>query len=145
MIYGISLLLMVLGLVMALPSIGRLLSMKDIKKDSTTTQGQVLSSNDLAGRGMWAAGLGNLNRFFIRYYSPSDTELVLEASTKSILPISRYEVGQAVDITYDTDNPGRAFITEEWSLALRDLWLGAGTVVLGVILWIIGRTYNLPF
>lgn len=145
MIYGFSLLFIVLSLVMFFPAVKRLLNMKDIRKNSTTTQGQVLSSNDLVGRGMWAAGLGNLNRSFIRYYSLSNTELVLEAITKSILPISRYEAGQALGITYDTNNPGRAFITEEWNLAIRDLWLGAGTFVLGIILWIVGRLYNLPF
>lgn len=145
MIYSFSFLLILLGLVMCIPAIRRLLNMQDINRNSATTQGQVLSSSDLVGRGTWAAGLGNLDRSLIRYYSPSDTEMVLEVRTKSILPITRYEAGQALEITYDKASPGRAYITEEWKNALRDLWLGAGALFVGVMLWIIGRVYNLPF
>ena len=71
--------------------------------------------------------------------------MILEARTKSILPISRYEAGQALEITYERDNPGRAYISEEWKISVRELWLGAGTLVTGLVLWILGRIYDLPF
>lgn len=145
MIYGISLLLIVLSLVMGIPSIRELLKMQDIKKNSATTQGRVSSSKNLLGRGTWTAALGNQDRPRIQYYSPSGAEQVLEVKTNSIFPTRRYETGQALEVTYDSDHPSRSYVTQERIVALRELRLSSGALVIGLILWIIGRVYNLPF
>jgi hypothetical protein len=137
MIYGISLLLIWLGLVMGIPASQQLLNMQDIKRNSVTTQGRVSSSKNLLGLGIWTVALGNQDRPLIQYYSPSSTELLLEVKTNSIFPIRRYETGQALEVTYDSARPSLAFVTQGWTVALRELWLSSGALV-------IGRVYHLP-
>ena len=145
MIYGISLLLILLSLVMGIPAIRQLLNMQDIKKNSSTIQGRVSSSQNLLGRGTWTAALGNQDRPLIQYSSPSGDKLVLEVKTNSIFPIRRYQTGQALEVTYDSARPSRAFVTQERTVALREVWLSSGALILGIVLWIIGRVYELPF
>ncbi len=145
MIYGISMLLILLGLVMGIPAIRQLLNMKNIQRNSATTQGKVSSSKNMLGSGTWTAALGNQDRPLIQYYSSSGAELVFEVNTSSIFPKRRYEVGQALEITYDSAYPSRAYITQERTVALRELWLSGGALVIGIVFWITGRVYNLPF
>lgn len=145
MIYGFSLLLIVLGLVMGIPAIRQLLNMQNIQKNSAITRGRVSSSKNLLGNGTWTAALGNQDRPLIQYYLPSGAELVLEVNTNSIFPKRRYEVGRALEVTYDSAHPSRAYVTQEWTVALRELWMSSGALVIGVVFCIIGRVYNLPF
>ena len=163
MIYVFSLLLLLLGPVMCIPAIRQLLNMRDINKNKTTTQGKVLSLNSLLGVqggrlatpsnqarsasawGWWTAGLGNQDRPLIQYHSDSGADLVLEITTSSLLYKRRYETGQAVDVTYDSTSPSRAYAAPEWNSVLRELWMGSGALSIGIILWVIGRVYNLPF
>jgi len=163
MIYGISLLLILLSLVMCIPTIRQLLYMQVINKNKATTQGTVLSLNSLLGVqggriavpgnqtrdasawGWWTAALGNQDRPLIKYDVPSSTQMSLEVGTSSLFHKRQYEVGQALDVTYDLTRPSRAYVTQEWKIALRELWLGSGALVIGIVLYIIGRVYNLPF
>ena len=163
MIYGISLLLIVLSVVMCIPAIRRLLKMQDIKTNRATTQGRVLSSNSLLGLqggriavprehtrsasawGWWTAELGNQDRPLIQYRSNSGAELLLEVTASSVFYQRRYETGEAVEVTYDSTCPSRAYPTQEWKIASRELWLGSGALIVGIILWVIGRIYSMPF
>jgi len=94
--------------------------------------------------GYWTAGLGNQDRPRIQYHAGSGTELVLEITASSIFYKPKYETGQAVEVTCDSTRPGRAYATQESKIALRELWLGSGVLVIGIVLWVIGRVYNLP-
>ena len=162
MIFVFSFLLIVLGPVMFIPAIRQLLNMQDINKNRATSQGKVLSLNSLFGPqggrmdahngqprsasawGYWTMGFGNQDRPLIQYHSHSGAELVLEVIASSMLYKNRYEIRQTVEITYDSTRPGRAYVTQEWKFALRELWLGSGALIIGIILWVIGRVYNLP-
>ena len=144
MIYGFSLLLILLSLVFSIPAIRQILKMQDIKKNGATTTGIVSSSKSAMGW-LWMAEFGNQDRPLVQYYSPSGTEMILEVNTSSILPMRRYEPGQALEVIYDVTRPGRAYLTQEWTIALREIWLSGGALIVGVALWIVGRAYNFPF
>jgi hypothetical protein len=121
-----------------------MLYMQDVNKNSATTSGRVVSSKSATGW-LWMAEFGNQDRPLVSYQSPQGTELMLEVTTSSVLPTRRYEPDQALEVMYDLDRPGRAYLVAEWKVVLREIWLGSGALVAGIILWVIGRLLNLPF
>jgi hypothetical protein len=144
MIYGISLLLGLLSLVLLIPAVRQIGRMREINQNCASTLGAVVSSKSSMGW-LWTASFGNQARPLIRYQSPKGAEMILEVVTSSIMPIRRYEPGQSLTVIYDKDMPGRAYVQQEMDVMKREIFLGSGALVLAVALWIIGRIYNLPF
>lgn len=144
MIYGLSLLLGLLSLVLLIPAVRQVLRMREIDRNCAFTSGMVISSKSSMGW-MWTAAFGNQDRPLIRYQSPKGAEMILEVVTSSILPMRRYEPMQSLTIVYDKDMPGRAYVQPEMDVMKREIFLGIGTLVLAIGLWIVGRIFNLPF
>ena len=151
MIYGISLLLLVLGLVVAIPALKKLLYMQSIKKNSQITLGRVDSRNSAMNTGGWLMGMVsasemvNHERPLVTYQPPQEKEMSIEVVPSNFLSGRKYQVGESVDVAYDMDEPWRAYLIREWATAIRDFWIATGILVVAVILWIVGRVYNLPF
>jgi hypothetical protein len=144
MIYGISLLLGLLSLVLLIPAVRQILRMREINRNSAFTSGMVVSSKSAVGW-MWTAAFGNQDRPLIRYQSPKGAEMILEVVASSILPVRRYEPGQSLTVIYDKDMPGRAYAQPEMDVMKREIFLGIRALALAVGLWIIGRIFNMPF
>ena len=144
MIYGFSLLFLLLCLVISIPAVRQMLFMRDVNKNGATTTGEVKSSKSAMGW-LWMSSFGNQDRPLISYQSPSGTEMVLEVTTSSVLPKRRYEPGQAVAVVYDSTRPGHAYLATEWKVVVQEIWLGSGALVMSIALWAIGRVYNMPF
>ena len=53
----------------------------------------------------------------------------------------RYEAGATVEVVYEKDMPWKAYLTLERNFTRRDLWIGAGEVVLAIVLWIVGKIF----
>ena len=144
MIYVFSFLLLLLGLVFGIPALRKLIYIRTINKTGVTTRGQVISTSSALGRGWWTAGLGNQDRPLIRYQSSTGTEFLLEVTTSSAWFKSNYQSGELVEVRYDQNTPGRAYSVREWQAVQSDLWIGSASLAAAIILWIIGRVYNLP-
>jgi hypothetical protein len=144
MIYGLSLLLGLLSLVVLIPAIRQMLRMREIDRNSASTNGMVISSKSAMGW-LWTASFGNQDRPLIRYQSPKGSEMVLEVVTGSVLPVRRYEPGHSLTIVYDRDMPGRAYAQPEWGVVKREILLGVGALTLAIGLWVTGWFFNLPF
>jgi hypothetical protein len=144
MIYGISLLLLLLGLVLGVPALRNLIRFRSIRRNSRKTTGQVISADSVLGW-LWTAGFGSSTRPLIRYQSPSGSEFKLEIVDSSMFTNRRYTTGMPVEVIFDVDMPGRAFAGLEWGSALRDLWAAVGALVLAAALWITGLVFHLPF
>ena len=144
MIYGFSLLFVLLGLVLILPALRKLAFMRDVNKNKGVTTGSVISTKSAMGW-MWVVSFGNQDRPLIRYESPTGTELILEVTTSSVLPMRRYENGETVEVVYDREHPGRAYAVRERKFALDDLWAGGVALVVAIALWVVGRMYSMPF
>jgi hypothetical protein len=143
MIYGIALLVGILGLVTVIPAIPQLLRMRKIKQNSASTTGLVSLAPNTSGVRM-AAFLGSVNHPQIFYRTPDGKELTLEVVDSSNFKLFRYKSGEAVGVVYDKNYPWEAYVTKEWDNALRDLWMGSGEVVAALALWYIGVAFNLP-
>jgi len=144
MIYGISLVLGILGVVLLYPAARKLLFMRDVRRNSGSTPGTVSSTKSATGW-LWAAAFGNQDRPLVHYVTPRGTEMVLEINSSNFLPQRNYEPGQMIEVLYDKESPGRAFAAREWPAALRDFLLGTGVLLFAIFLWVAGRIYNLPF
>jgi len=118
--------------------------MRDIKKNSGTTRGNVISTSSAMGW-LWTAEFGNQDRPRIRYQLPTGTEMILEVTTSSVLPNRSYQPGEAVEVLYDATRPGRAYVAREWTAALNNIWIGSGALIVAIALWIVGYVYSLPF
>lgn len=143
MIFVFSLLFLLLGLTFGIPALRKWMFMREVQKNSVSTLGTVVSTKSATGW-LWAASFGNQDRPLIRYQSATGTEMILEVTTSNFIPQRSYKPGEAVEILYDKTRPGRAFTTRDWKATLIDLWVGIGTLTLSVILYSIGRIYNLP-
>ncbi len=144
MIYGFSLLFVLLCLVTGLPALRKLFRMRKIKRNCATTTGEVISSKSSLGW-LWTSTFGGVSRPLIRYHTPDGKELILEVVSSSMYTYRRYETGASEEIIYDQDRPGRAYARSEWGAALRELWIAGGSLVVAVALWVVGRALNLPF
>jgi hypothetical protein len=84
MIYGISMLLFVLGLVVGVPALRRMMYMFTIRKHSGSTMGNVLSTKSAMNTGGWLMGMVtasemvNHQRPLVTYQSPQGKEMSLE-------------------------------------------------------------------
>lgn len=143
MIYGIALLLFILGLVSVIPAIPQFLRMRKIKQNSLSTTGFVLLTPNSAGVRM-AAFLGNINYPKINYRTPDEKEYSIEVVDSSNFNKYRYESGELVQVVYNKKFPWEAYVTKEWNNALRDLWMGSGELVVSLALLYIGIVFHLP-
>jgi hypothetical protein len=144
MIYGLSLLSLLLALVFGIPAIREWLRMRRIDPRAGNTLGIVTSSNSAMGW-LWAASFGNQDRPRVSYSTPHGEPMVLEIVTSSVLPRRRYEPGTSLEIVYDTDQPGAAYAKPEKGVILRELWVAAGALALSIVFWVLGEIFNLPF
>ena len=151
MIYSLSLLLLVLGLVVGVPAFRKVISMLEITKNSGTAQGKVVSTKSAMNTAGWLMGMVsasemvNHERPLVTYQSPQGREMSVEVIPSNFLSRRRYTVGESVEVAYDLSEPWRAYLLREWRATFRELWIGAAMSMVGVILWIVGRVYNLPF
>jgi hypothetical protein len=151
MIYGIAMLLFILGLVVGIPALRRLLRMQSIKRKSQITLGRVESTDNAINiqrsfMGMFVADeVTNHQRPLIRYQPAHEKEMSIEIIPSTFLSGRRYETGESVEVVYDLSEPWRAYPLREWTATARDLWIGSVISATALILWILGRLYNLPF
>jgi hypothetical protein len=150
MIYAFSLLFVILGLLVAIPALRKLIYMQGIKTKSEVTTGRVMSIPNVMKRGGWwmsifAMEVVNHDRPLITYQPVKGKEMSLDVVPSNFLSGRKYKTGQSVEVAYDLSEPWRAYPVREWSATARDLWIGIAISIVGVILWIVGRAYNLPF
>ncbi len=138
MIYGFSLLFLLLSLVLGIPALRQLLRMRAINRNPGVTPGQVTSNSSSLGW-LWTASFGSVNRPLIRYQSPRGSEMVLEVADSSMFTNHRYNTGDNVEVVYDRDMPGRAYARPEWPAALREMTFSIISLVVAILLWIVGR------
>lgn len=143
MIYGIALLLFILGLVTIIPAIPQFSRMRKIKQNSVNTTGLVSLTPDSTGIRM-AAFLGNTHYPQIYYRTLDGKECKIEVVDSSNFNWYRYQSGEVVGVVYNKNFPWEAYVTKEWKNALRDLWMGSGELLVATILYYIGITFNLP-
>jgi hypothetical protein len=149
MIYGIALLLFILGLSTGIPAIPPLLRMREIKKNSSTTTGIVqlntgANPNEGTTTGMMSSILGKVNHPQFLYKTPDEKELTIEVIDSSTFQTYRYKPGETVEIVYDTNAPWLAYVQKEWEHAFRDLWLAGAELLAAAALLSIGLAFKLP-
>jgi len=151
MIYNLSLLLTILGLVVAIPALRRTRHMLTIKKNSGITIGNVVSTKSAMNTAGWLFGMAsaseivNHDRPLVTYQAPDGKEMSVDVVPSNFLSGRKYVTGESVEVAYDLEEPWRAYLVREWRAAWRDFWIGSLLFILGVGLWVIGRVYNLPF
>ncbi len=149
MIYGIALLLFILGLATGIPAIPQLLRMRKIKQNSSTTTGVVQlnsgsHSNTGTMTGLMSSILGKVSYPQFFYRTQDEKERTIEVVDSSNFQSHRYKSGEAVEIVYDKDAPWRAYVQKEWDNAFRDLWKAGGELLIAAILLAIGLIFKLP-
>lgn len=151
MIYALSLLLLLLGLVIAIPAIRRLVRMHAVRKNKGTTTGRVISTKSAMNTGGWLLGSVSASEFvnherpLVTYEIPQGKEMSVEVVPSNFLSRKKYTIDETVEVAYDLSQPWHAYLIREWNATLRETWIGTGLCVLGIILWIVGRVNNLPF
>ena len=149
MIYGIALLLFILGLSTGIPAIPQLLRMREIKKNSSTTTGIVQLNtgahpNTGTTTGMMSSILGKVNYPQFFYRTPDEKELTIEVVDSSTFQSRRYKSGETVVIVYEKNAPWLAYVQKEWDNAFRDLWKAGGELLIAAILLVLGLIFKLP-
>ncbi len=144
MIYSFALLFFILGLTTGIPAIFQRKRMESIRQNSETTSGVVR----MVGRSNigWNF-LGEMGRSArpLVAFRVNDTEFEVEMTDNSGFMNRRYDAGNTVEVVYHKDMPWKAYLTTEWNYTRRDLWLGAGEIILAVVLWGVGAYFGLPF
>ncbi len=151
MIYGFSLLFLLLGLVVSIPALRKLLYMQAIKKKCAVTTGRVVSTKSAMNPAGWLFGtiaaveVVNHERLLVSYRSPAGKEMSVTMVPSNFLSRRSYSPDESVEVAYDRGEPWRAYVIREWKAALREISIGAGVIVVAIVLWIIGYAYNLPW
>jgi len=143
MIYGIALLLFILGLVTVIPAIPQFSRMKKIKQNSVNTTGLVSWTPNSTGIRM-ASFLGSTHYTQISYRTLDGKECKIEVVDSSNFNWYRYQSGESVGVVYNKNFPWEAYVIKEWKNALRDLWMGSGELLVAITLYYIGVAFNLP-
>ncbi len=152
MIYGIALLLLILGLVIDIPAMRRLAYMFAIKKKSGITMGSVTSRKSAMNTAGWlylgavsASEVVNHERPLVTYQTSQGKEMSVEVVPSNFLSRQKYTPGEAVEVAYDLSAPWHAYLVREWKATLREIWISTGIVAIAIVLWMIGYAYNLPW
>ena len=56
----------------------------------------------------------------------------------------RYDAGDSLEVIYDKDTPWKAYIQQEWRIALLDLLKSVVEIILAVMLWETGVSLGMP-
>jgi hypothetical protein len=149
MIYAISALLFVLGLVTGIPAIPQFLRMRKIKQNSATATGAVLLGdrphlNNGTMTGVMSSMLGKVSYVQISYETPDKKERAIEVIETVNFGIRRYKSGDSATVIYDKTIPSLAYVKKEWDKTLSDLWVAGGELLVAIILWNIGLALKLP-
>ena len=142
MIYGLALLLALLGLVTGVPGLRQILRMRRINQNAGSTTGYVSSTGNALGW-LWTSDFGSVTRPNINYESPSGKEMALEVATSSMFTFHRYEDGMSVEVVYDKSSPWDAYAQPEWKANFQDLWIGLAALALSTALVLVGRIFGL--
>ncbi len=151
MIYGIALLLFILGLVIDIPAVRRLAHMFAIRKNSRLTTGNVASTKSAINTAGWLFGaisaseVVNHERPLVTYQPSQGKEMSVEVIPSNFLSRQKYTAGEAVEVAYDASQPWRAYVIREWNATLHEIWISTGILVIAIILWIVGQAYNMPW
>lgn len=136
MIYGLSMLMALFALVFGIPALRALQRMRAIRASGMETLGRV---SEKSGTGwLWTASFGNQERLQVTYQPERGPEMVFGLNTSSVLPLRRYQPGQAVTVIYDRTMPGEAYVKGEWQVACRDGWMALGGLALAVLFLTLG-------
>jgi hypothetical protein len=142
MIYAFCLLLLVLSLVISIPALRRLLQMRRINRRAASANGYVDNVSSSLGW-LWTSDFGSVTRPLIKYDSPQGKEMAIEVAASSMFTFRRYEPGMRIEVIYDSASPWEAYARPEWTANLRDFWIGLGSLVLSIALYILGRLLGL--
>lgn len=151
MIYGLSLLLLALGLVVGIPAVRRLVNMFAIKKNSGMTTGNIVTTKSAISSAGWLFGaisaseIVNHERPLVTYQTSQDREMSVEVIPSNFLSSQKYMTGEVVEVAYDLSEPWHAYLIREWNATLREIWISTGILVIAIILWIVGYAYDLPW
>ena len=143
MIYAFSVLFFILGLSTGIPAFLQWRRMEAIRQSSESTFGVIRS----VGRSSGWNFLGEVGRSArpLVAFQVRDKEHEVEMTDTSGFLTRRYEAGATVEVVYEKGTPWNAYLTLERTLTRRDLWIGAGEVILAVVFWIVGKIFGLPF
>lgn len=144
MIYGISLLLFLLGLSTGIPAILLLRRMETIKRSSASASGVVRTVGRSNLGWNFLGEVGRSARPLVAF-RVEDKEHEVEMTDTSGFLNRRYDAGNTVEVVYHKDMPWKAYLTTEWNYTRRDLWMAAGEIVLAGVLWGVGIYFGLPF
>lgn len=143
MIYAFSVLFFILGLATGIPAFFQWKRMETIRRSSDKTFG-VVRSVGRSGGWNFLGEVGRSARPLVAF-RVRDTEHEVEMTDNSGFLNRRYEAGGTVEVVYHKETPWKAYLTLEWALTRRDLWLAVGEVILAVVLWSVGTIFGLPF
>jgi hypothetical protein len=143
MIYGFSLLFVLLALVTGVPALRQMLAMRKINRNCATTSGEVVSDKSMLGW-LWTSSFGRVSRSQVRYYPPQGEEMILVVHASSMFTFHRYEPHANVEVVYDRDRPGRAYAKPEWEVAKGELRIATASLLVAIVLWIAGLILHLP-
>ena len=143
MIYAFSVLFFILGLSTGIPAFLQWRRMEAIRRSSESTFGVIRS----VGRSSGWNFLGEVGRSArpLVAFQVRDKEHEVEMTDTSGFLTRRYEAGATVEVVYEKGTPWNAYLTLERNFTRRDLWIGAGEVILAVVFWIVGKIFGLPF
>ena len=91
-----------------------------------------------------ASEMVNHQRPLVTFQTAQGKEMGIDVVPSNFLSRRKYVLGEAVQVTYDLTEPWRAYVVREWAATLRELWISTATLIIAIILWIVGRVYNLP-
>jgi hypothetical protein len=138
MIYGFSLLTLVLALVLGVPALRNLLRMRRINRHGKSATGHITRVKTNLGW-LWSSNFGNATQPRILFETDQGKEMILELVTSSMFTLRQYEAGQLVEVIYDAENPWEAYALPEWSSNQRDLWFASASLLLSAVLLVYGR------
>ena len=143
MIYAFSALFLILGLSTGIPAFFQWRRMKAIKRSSETTVGVVRTVGRSNNGWNFLGEVGRSARPLVAF-RVQDKEHEVEMTDNSGFLNRRYEPGNTVEVVYHKKEPWKAYLTLEWTLTRRDLWIAAGEIILAIAFWGIGVYLGIP-
>lgn len=141
--YAFAALFFILALTTGIPALLQLRRMETIKRSSATTSGVVRTVGRSNIGWNFLGEVGRSARPLVAF-RVQDKEYEVEMTDNSGFMNRRYEAGNTVEVVYSQESPWKAYLTSEWNLTRRDLWIGVGEIVLALVFWEIGVYLGLP-
>ena len=142
MFYGFSVLFFVLSLVTGFPALLRLSKMEKIRKNGSSTFGAVRAADSDLGWLMTGA-MGRVTHPLIEFQVNGQKHIIQVNDNRGFLA-PRYDAGDSLEVIYDKDAPWKAYIQQEWRIALLDLSKSVVEIILAVVLWETGVSLGMP-